>query len=336
MEIKVGEITYEWIEDWAKIPASESSRTGWAHNGLAVSKIGEVFTFHPAEPCVLVFDEDGESLGSMPVDLIEGHGITLVEEDGEEFLWIADIGKKRQPSLNYEYLPDGALRPGQVVKMDLSGRISQRIQAPPDEGYRKVRYSPTSVAVDEKRFGGNGDIFVADGYGLSRVHRFDKEGTYLNTIDGREGAAGKFETPHAVFVDRRRGEPELYIADRGNKRVQVYGIDGKFRRVFGAGFLTSPSAFAVVGDLLVIAELRARLTVVDGSDNLLCYMGNNEVVCETGGWPNRRSPEGAVLPPALLASGRFNSPHGLAADSSGNLYVSEWLIGGRIVKLLRT
>ena len=72
-----------------------------------------------------------------------------------------------------------------------------------------------------------------------------------------------------MFIDRRGGKtPELYIADRENKRVQVYDLEGRYLRTFGDGFLNSPSGFAVSDDLLVVAELYSRLAVVDAEDTL--------------------------------------------------------------------
>jgi len=199
-------------------------------------------------------------------------------------------------------------------------------------------YSPTWVAVNEERHGGNGDVWVADGYGQSYVHRYDKSGNYIASINGEEGVAGRFNCPHAIFIDRRRSGQggsgtELYVADRANGRVQVYDLEGNFKRVFGSGFLTTPSGFAVHGDLLVIAELRARLTLCGKNDEFICYLGANEAVCDVEGWPNNKDASGNIIPTSLLESGKFNSPHGLAADAQGNLYVAEWLIGGRFIRL---
>ena len=335
MRLGFGNSYYEWIEGWARIPETESARRGWAHHGMVVSGKGEVISFHQADRKLLVFDEEGNLLRSHDTPLTEGHGMTLVREGDTEYLWVADNGSKRQPSLNYEYPPDAPKTSGQVVKMDLNGRIVTKLPKPDIEGYRQTRFAPTSVAVDEERFGGNGDIWVADGYGLSYVHRFDKNGVYIGSISGEEGRAGRFDTPHAVFVDRRKGHPELYVADRTNKRVQVYGLDGRFIRAFGSDFLTSPSAFAVDRDLLIIAELRARLAVVDMDDNLVTYLGNNQEVCSGDGWPNRKLANGQIVRSDLLQPGKFNSPHGLATDDAGNIYVAEWLIGGRTIKLLK-
>ena len=87
---------------------------------------------------------------------------------------------------------------------------------------------------------------------------------------------------------------------------------------------------------MVVAELRARLAVIDMNDELITYLGDNAQVCDVEGWPNNTSDEGRTIPTSLLETGKFNSPHGLAVDANGNLYVAEWLIGGRVTKLNRS
>ena len=322
-----GRHTFRWVDGWAKLPEGDSARTGWAHHGLAITERGQVLAFHQGESRVLVLDLEGNLRRSWRCDLTEGHGLTLVKEGRAERLWLADPGRKRTREHNYQYAATSSPISGRVIKTDLRGRILMELAPPSLEVYQRGNYCPTSVAVDEERFGGSGDIWVADGYGQSYVHRFDQAGQYLSSISGEEGAAGRFNTPHGIFIDRRQAEPELYVADRSNRRVQVYDLEGRFRRAFGSDFLTSPSAFAVWGDSLIVAELRGRLAVLDREDRLVCYLGENGTVAETPGWPN--------VPADRIAPGKFNSPHGLAVDRDGNLYVAEWLIGGRTVKLVR-
>ena len=331
MQIGSGANTYEWQDSWAGIPDTESARTGWAHHGVAVTESGQIITYHPGDQTMMVFDEKGELVRSWQVNLSDAHGITLVNEGGTELLWIADNGRKRQHSLGYEY-PDGETR-GQVLKMDLEGKVLASLQRPDLDVYREGMYSPTWVAVNEERHGGNGDVWVADGYGQSYVHRYGKAGNYIASINGAEGGAGRFNCPHAIFIDRRGPDPELYVADRANGRVQVYDLEGNYQRVFGGDFLTTPSGFATHGDLLIIAELRARLTLCGKNDEFVCYLGANEPVCDVEGWPNNKDASGKIIPTSLLETGKFNSPHGLAVDGQGNLYVAEWLIGGRFIRL---
>ena len=177
--------------------------------------------------------------------------------------------------------------------------------------------------------GGNGDVWVTDGYGEYYVHRYDKDGNYLTSLSGEEGSAGRFSNPHGVWIDTRKPESELYISDRRNQQVQVYDTEGNFKRAFGSDFLNqrSPSGFITHGDQMMIVELRVRLTVVDADDRLVTYLGDNSQVIEVEGWPN---------PPAEhFQPGKFIGPHGMAADSDGNLYITELVTGGRLTKLAK-
>jgi sugar lactone lactonase YvrE len=335
MRVGSGENTYGWIDNWAKIPESESSRMGWAHPGIVVTESGNVITCHPGDPNVMTFDSDGNLLSTWQGEFADAHGITIVNEGGTEYLWIADNGSKRSHRHDYGYPPGADDASGQVFKTTLDGQTVMTLDTPPHSAYETARYSPTTVAVNEERFGGNGDIWVGDGYGASYVHRFTSDGEYVSSINGEEGA-GRYNCPHGIFIDRRKSEAELYVADRANARVQVYDMEGGFKRSFGDDFLTTPSAFVTYGDLLVIAELRARLAITDMDDNLVVYLGDNEQVCEVDGWPNNAGESGEIIPTSLLEAGKFNSPHGLTADAEGNLYVAEWLIGGRVIKLAKS
>ncbi|MFN8487039.1 MAG: hypothetical protein U0350_05560 [Caldilineaceae bacterium] len=309
ISLAAGKMHYQWQEHWAKLPDTEGVRNDGRTHGIAVSAHGRVLVFLQANPAVLLFDAQGQLLDGWGDSFPGAHGMTLVQEGEEEFLWLTDT------------------KTGAVVKTTLEGRTVLTIERPPLASYANRKYAPTWVAVHEERFGGNGDIWVTDGYGSNAIHAYTKRGVYIDSINGAEGEAGPFQCPHAIFMDARQGECELYIADRGNQRVQVYDVEGNFLRVFGQDILTSPCSFVTVGDHLIIPELRGRVAVLDGQDRLVGYLGDNAAVCDIPGWPNH--------PAHLIEPGKFNSPHGIAADRTGNLYVTEWIIGGRITKLVR-
>jgi hypothetical protein len=333
MRIGSGRHQYDWIDDWAQLPDSPARRGGWAHPGMAVTSAGEVVTFHPGEPALLFLAADGRLLRTVPTDLTEGHGITCTREGEAQYLWLADPGSKGVRIGNELQRTSS---PGRVLKMTLDGRVVQTLERPDLAAYGEGKYAPTSVAVHEERFGGNGDVWVADGYGKNYVHRysrFSKAGEYVGSINGSDGSAGAFSCPHGIWIDYRGTDPELYVADRGNRQVQVYDLDGHFKRAFGQEFLSSPSAFARDGDFLIVAELWARLAIIDAADRFVCYLGDNSAVRTTPGYPNELDEHDVPCRTTRLRPGYFNSPHGVAADGAGNIYVAEWLIGGRMTKL---
>ena len=313
MQLHAGPFSYTWISDWAKVSPGE----GFAHHGIAVGPDGLIYTGHATDAIIQVLDPEGALVREFPAPVDETHCLCFASEGGKPVLWISDIGGK------------GRNNGGpQVVKIDLEGRVLARLTKA-DTGYGADEvFKPTAVAVDPA----SGKIWVADGYGSSRVLLFSPELKLLRTIDGNDGL-GRFKCPHWVFVDRRSGASEVWVADRANNRVQVYDGNGAFLRGVNVG-LVAPSGFAAFGDYLVIAELRARLVVLDRKDNIVAYLGAGPQNNSRPGWPNRLDITGAPIPPhADIHCGEFNSPHGIAADPEGNLYVSEWLLGDRFTKL---
>jgi hypothetical protein len=338
---------YKVVGDWAELAAVPGATSCWVHNAIVATSGGELIGFHGGR--LVAFDTEGQLLRTVETGLIEGHGITFVREGDNEFLWVSDPGFV----FNYaadEGDPDWAPMFGQgvhcqinaprVVKMTLDGRICTELPLPPHDPAIPAGpmgpYCPCGCAVDEERFGGTGEIWVADGYGSGVMHRYDKHGKHLSTLTG-EKVGQRLACPHAVFIDRRKDAPELYIADRVNTRVLVYDLGGRYLRTFGEQCLSSPSDFAQWGNLLVVAELYSRLAVLDLEDNLVGYIGADPHAAPgwptRPGWPNALADDGRTAIPALPQHDRFNSPHAVAVDTDGNLYISEWLLGGRYTKL---
>ena len=305
---------YEWVEHWAQLP---NQPPGWMHSGVAVYE-DSVVVAHPGEPTLLFFDVLGQVRRVVALEgFVEPHGFSV--SDGG--LWIADVGFKRRVR-GSEFQTDR--RVGRVACVDRDGRIVRELRDPGSG------WSPTSVAVVRE----SGDVWVADGYGRHVVHQFDRDGRHVRTLTGEEGA-GRFSCPHAVIVDRRRRDPELYITDRANARLQVFDLEGCFRRVAGVDVVVTPTDMVVVGNQLALTDFtEARVTLLDERDQLIAHLGANAPAAARDGWPNARDPDGSLVPPPL-EHGRFNSPHTLAADRAGNLYVTEWLLGGRLSKLRR-
>jgi hypothetical protein len=160
---------YRWHENWVSVPSHDALPQNGRTHGIAVSRSGHIYAFHQSVRAMLVYQPDGRLLSSWG-NYPGAHGLTLVEENGEEFFWLTDQDRVV------------------VEKTTTDGKVVAQVAAPAYSTHEP--YVPTWVAVNEERRGGNGDIWVADGYGSSRVSRYDATGNYLSTLDGTEGGAG--------------------------------------------------------------------------------------------------------------------------------------------------
>src|SRR2546421_8385044 len=226
------------------------------HSGIAVTG-SRVVVAHPGKPTLLFYDSDGVLVHDVSLEgLLEPHGFCLVAEG----MWVGDVGFKRRvdgPAFETERAG------GCVLLVDQQGRVLRELADPRSD------WSPTAVAVVEE----TGDVWVADGYGENLVHHFDAAGLVRQTLTGEEGA-GRFDCPHGIVVDRRRGEPELYISDRANARLQVYDVQGRFQRVVGEGIVVTPTDLAVVGDELALTDFpQARAPVLRARDQVGEHVG---------------------------------------------------------------
>lgn len=295
--------SYTVAEGWGQIPSDVT--LGHTH-GVVVDRQDQVYVFHTGTPSMLVFDENGQFLRSWG-EMFQGgaHGCYLHREGDEEYLYLTDTKR------------------GVTVKTDLQGEVLLTIGVPdlpqiygPDQ-----KFSPTDVAVAP-----NGDIYVADGYGQSWIHQYDQDGKYIRSWGGRGSEPGQLNCPHGISVNLRSGEPELYVADRGNFRIQVFTMDGQHKRFIDHD-MDRPCSFYFAGDEMVFPDLHSRVTIFDGSDRLIAHLGEDQQAYKQKGWPN--------LPQTYFRTGRFSSPHGVCVDSKGSIYVGEWIAVGRITKLLR-
>ena len=134
---------YRWHEDWVKIPDSPTGKANGRTHGIELSKNGNIIVFHQASPSVLIYDQSGCLLHSWG-EFLGAHGLSIVEENGDEFLWLTDQESSR------------------VVKTTLSGEIVQKLPRPRNPVYANNRkpYIPTWAAQNPE----TGDIWVADGF----------------------------------------------------------------------------------------------------------------------------------------------------------------------------
>lgn len=303
IQIGSGSHVYQVEEGWAKVP--DSIQLGYTH-GIVVDSEENVYICHTNAPTVLKFDRNGNYISSWGDEYAGGaHGFYLHQEGDRELLYLTDTA-------------------GRMVKTTLDGEVLMELGTPdlPNIYDTERKFVPTDVAVAP-----NGDIYVADGYGQSYIHRYSATGEYIQSWGGAGTEPGKMKCPHGISVDLRGNEPELYVADRGNNRIQVFTLDGQHKRFIDEN-MDMPCNFYYFGDEIYFPDLHSRITIFDRNDKLITHLGEDQQAYKQPGWPN--------LETSYFRTNRFSSPHGMCVDPKGNVYVAEWTQHGRITKLVRS
>jgi hypothetical protein len=309
-----GKWTYTLDAAWGKLPQGMNYGLGCAI--VADGKDRIFVTSRSNNPCVAVFSAMGELIESWSKEFGEkirftpeqvaatAHGLYWSKEGDQEFFYFTEnVGR------------GGIGR--RVYKTDLAGKVLHEIgpNAKEGDGVQKFDFaSPTDVAVAP-----SGDIYIVDGYGSQLVHQFDKDFKHKKTIGGPGKEHGKFNVCHGVWVSTLKKEPEVYIADRANNRLEVYSLDLVYKRTIED--MRLPCCFYQHNGHLYVPELGARVTILDADDRIVARLG-----------------DGNGIPPAEIEKhpGKFAKPHALTLDSAGNLYILEWLPSGRVRKFRHT
>jgi peptidylglycine monooxygenase len=260
--VGTGSYVYDVVRPWGELPAG---RTFGLISHVAADSRDRVYFYQRKDPPVLVFDRDGHFLdGWGDGRLRDAHGIYVGPDD---HVYVCNRDEHEVLKLT----PEGRI----VLALGQRGRPA--LQAPFNH--------PADVAVAP-----NGDIYVADGYGNSAVHRFSAEGRHLGSW-GRPGAGrGQFTTPHGIWVDAAE---RVLVADRENNRVQLFSPEGD---VYGEwSDLYHP--------MDIYADRDGTVYVTDQIPRITMY-----------------APDGR-----MLARGRpcASGAHGLWGDSRGDLYLAE-------------
>lgn len=310
-----GKWTYTLDPTWGQLPSGMTYGFGCA---VVVDSQDRVYVTSRSEsPCVAVFDKDGKLLETWSKDFADkvqfstaqvkatAHGLYWSKEpEGEFFYFTENVNKATG---------DGA----RVYKTDLAGKVLYELGKNVKAGAASQPFdftNPTDVAVAP-----NGDIYIVDGYGSQLVYRFDKNFKHLKTIGGPGAEHGKFKTCHGVWMSTIGKEPEVYIADRGNGRLEVYSLDLEYKRTVPD--MRAPCCFYQHAGHLYVPELTARVSIIDGDDKVVAQLGDGKGVKK----------EVLDQHPEVFAT-----PHALAVDSRGDLYVVEWLPYGRPRKFKHT
>jgi DNA-binding beta-propeller fold protein YncE len=180
---------------------------------------------------------------------------------------------------------------------------------------------PTKVAFDQD----TGEMYVSDGYGNARVHKYTAGGTHLYSWGEYGTDPGQFNLVHSIAVD---GVGRVYVADRENHRIQVFDPEGTYIEQWVN--MHRPCGLHIEGDLAYVGQLPTHLDVNADYPNIGACISIHDL---TG---QRLARLGDVRPGE--APGQFVAPHGLAVDSRGDMYVGEvsWSAYGRRLNPPRT
>lgn len=171
----------------------------------------------------------------------------------------------------------------------------------------------------------NGDFLLADGYGSFCIHLYDKDGNWKKHFGGPGKGEGKYNTPHGIWMDKRKPKQEIVVCDRANHTLQFLNDKGEYQRTMkGFGLPANVDSYK---DLLLVPELHARISILDGENKVVARLGEDvKRVTTQSGIRNDSS---------KWLDGKFVHPHDACFDREGNVFVAEWVHSGRISKLTR-
>ena len=237
MILGTGDDRWEVVYPFGNLPE------GWTYGNVshvATDSQNRVYVYQRKDPPMLIFDTDGNLLNTWGDGmLMDGHGIFI---DGNDDVFLIDRNAHEVLKFTNE---------GKVL-LRLGNRERASLQAPFN--------SPADVATSS-----NGDIYIADGYGNSIVHRFSADGKHIGSWGERGSGPGQFTTPHGIWADRN---DRIYVADRENNRVQIFSPEGDYYTEWGD--LYHPmDIFIDAKDRVFVTDQTPRFSVFDLNGKLI-------------------------------------------------------------------
>src|SRR4051812_5698104 len=299
-----GLMTFDTVPGWGLGPDGKSV-IGPCHGSVVVDRDGNIYTSSHAG--VFVFSPEGKVLRSFLGDKYSDiHDMKIREEDGGEFIYAARNNNAEGIKFNA-----------------YTGDIALKLPFPEGSGLKLMKFNPTAITVAP-----NGDIFLSDGYASNHIFKFDRAGKYLMHFGTKGNGLKEFNTAHGMTLDTRYSPPRLLICDRNHLpkgRLLHYDLEGNFIDEVITG-LGMPTSAAVQGDYVSVPDLQGRVVILDKSNTIMAVLGHNADPAKRGNFN---------VPQAQWVEGVFSGTHGSYWDKEGNLYVQDWNVAGRIMKLVR-
>jgi hypothetical protein len=301
-----GIMTFDTVPGWG-LDEEGRSQIGPTHGSVVVDSKGQVYT--SSNLGIFVFTPEGRLVRRhLGGDYTGLHDMEMRTEDGRDFIYGA-----RNVA-------------GQGIKIEAdSGAVALRLGIPTEEecGVKIGKWSPTAITVAT-----NGDIYLSDGYASNRIFRFGPDGKYRSHFGTKGNNLKEFNTAHGMTLDTRYDPPRLLICDRNHQpkgRLVHYDLEGNFLEEVITG-LGMPTAASIQGDFVSVPDLQGRLVILDKSNTIIAVLGHN---------PDPKTGGSFKVPQEQWKEGIFSGTHGSCWDAAGNLYVQDWNVSGRIMKLVR-
>ncbi len=299
-----GSMTFETVPGWGLRPDGKSA-LGSTHGSVVIDKAGNVFV--SANKGVVVFSPDGrvvqEYLGDKYANI---HDMEIRAEGEQEFIYGARNNNAEGIKFNAH-----------------TGEIVLKLGFPEESGLGLKTFKPTAITVAP-----NGDIFLSDGYASNHIFKFDKTGKYIKHFGTKGNEMKQFNTAHGMTLDTRYEPPRLLVCDRNHTpkgRLLHYDLEGNFIAEIVTD-LGMPTAASVSGDYVSVPDLTGKLFIIDKSNKIAAVLGEN---------PDPAKGRSFNIPQEQWVEGAFSGTHGSYWDKDGNLYVQDWNVSGRIMKLVR-
>ncbi|MGA3127824.1 MAG: peptidyl-alpha-hydroxyglycine alpha-amidating lyase family protein [Candidatus Korobacteraceae bacterium] len=332
--LSVPEIPFRSVPDFLKLPPN--MYLGEV-SGVAVNSKGHVFVFHrgnitgpayaAAAAQLLEFGSDGQFIREIGHNLYAWSFAHDVKVDRDDYVWVTDKGSDT------------------IVKFNPEGRVVMvlgRKQEASDEGTEALKHpKPPLPPVDgmfrqvtDVTWDSAGNTYISDGYINSRIAKVDKNGNWIKSWGEPGNQPGQLNTPHSIASD---AQDNIYVADRGNGRIQVFDSEGKFLRQFRIDVPFPPDARPAIGNK---PAPDAQGTFAPGTPWTVCITPPpHQVLFASDAYPGRiykLSLDGKVLG-VLGQAGRqlkqFGWIHEIACPSENELYVGE-VLNWRVQKLI--